>query len=713
MKIERFAVTRDTSTASTVHIIGVGSGLGAPESGSGDGPAQLQLAGLDARLRDRALDIAWVTTLIPDAAPGEPLLSVFNRLRRKIADTVENSLRSGATPLVLGGDHSCAVGTWGGVASALDGGALGLIWIDAHLDSHTPDTTPSGRLHGMPLAALLGHNPGLTDGQPAVLLPEHVCVVGARSFETEEAALLAALGVRVYAMEEIRERGIDVVLREAAARARARTVAYGITVDLDAFDPQQAPGVTTPASGGLAVAPVAKVLAELCAAHPPVAVEIAEYNPHRDSDGITVGAIEQLASAALQGVKRSDDAAQLNRTYAARNYDPFPVVLTRGEGAHVWDDRGRRYLDMMASYSALNHGHAHPRIVEALAAQARTLAVASRAYLNDRLPVFLARLCELTHMDRALPANTGLEAVEAALKAARKWAYQVKRVPEDAAEIIACEGNFHGRSIAIIAMSSEPQYGAGFGPFPPGFKRVPYGDTEALDRAITPNTAAFLVEPIQGERGIVVPPDGYLAACARICAQRNVLLLVDEVQTGLGRTGKFLACEHEGVRPDGLMLGKALGGGVMPVSAFLAREDVMGVFRPGDHGSTFAGTPLAAAVGLAAIDVLLEEGLSERSAMLGAYFLERLRGIASPLVREVRGRGLMIGLEIDKRYFSARTVVERLLEEGILTNDTHESVVRLTPPLVVTHEQLDWALERIERVLRELEREIQRVPLHA
>jgi ornithine--oxo-acid transaminase len=328
----------------------------------------------------------------------------------------------------------------------------------------------------------------------------------------------------------------------------------------------------------------------------------------------------------MDNVRLANDcpAVELEQRYAAHNYEPLPVVLVRGQGAYLWDDRGRRYIDMMSAYSAVSHGHAHPRIVKALCEQASELAVTSRAYYNDKLPRLLQRLCELTGQDLALPANTGLEAVEGALKACRKWGAKVKRIPFDRVEIIACRGNFHGRSIAILAMSTEAQYRDGFGPFPDGFKTIPYGDAEALERAITPNTAAFLVEPIQGEAGIVVPPPGYLAECARICRQHNVLLVCDEIQTGLGRTGRMFACDHENVKPDGLILGKALGGGLLPVSAFLARRDVLGVFAPGDHGSTFGGNPLAAAVALEALSVLLDERLSERAETLGAYFMSRL-----------------------------------------------------------------------------------------
>lgn len=393
---------------------------------------------------------------------------------------------------------------------------------------------------------------------------------------------------------------------------------------------------------------------------------------------------------------------ELENRYAARNYLPLPVVLTRGEGVYVWDDAGNKYLDMMSAYSAVSHGHSNPRLVKALKDQADKLAICSRAFHTDKLGPFLKKVCELTGMDMALPMNTGAEGVETALKAARKWGYKVKGIPTDKAEIIACEGNFHGRTIAIVGMSSEAQYQDGFGPFPAGFKVIPYGDAAALEKAITPNTAAFLVEPIQGEAGIVAPPDGYLAKCAELCKKHNVLLICDEIQTGLGRTGKLLACQHENVKPDGLILGKALGGGLLPVSMFLARRDVMEVFTPGDHGSTFGGNPLASAVGLEALNVLVEEKLAERSAEMGAYLLDKLHALKSPLVNDLRGKGLFIGIEIDSHKASAREVCEHLMAHGILSKETHETVVRLAPPLVITREQIDWAVERINLVLRKM-----------
>ena len=395
------------------------------------------------------------------------------------------------------------------------------------------------------------------------------------------------------------------------------------------------------------------------------------------------------------------DLASLEARFGAGNYAPLPVTIVRGDGVYLWDETGRRYIDMMGAYSAVSFGHCHPRLVKALTEQARRLDTISRAYFSDRLGPFLARACELTGFDAALPMNSGAEAVETALKAARKWAYKIKEVPPDRAEIIAADGNFHGRTIAIVGFSSVAQHRDGFGPFPPGFKLVPFGDASALAAAITPNTAAFLVEPIQGEGGINVPPPGYLAEVARICRARNVLLLCDEIQSGLGRTGRLLACQHEGVVPDGVMLGKALGGGLLPVSLFLARRELMQVFTPGDHGSTFGGNPVAAAVGLAALDTLVDERLVERAAIVGAHLLDRLASIRNPIVREVRGRGLFAGVEIDRDMASAGSVVRRLLQAGVLTKDTHRNTIRFAPPLVIDEQQIDWAVDRLAEVLEQ------------
>lgn len=395
------------------------------------------------------------------------------------------------------------------------------------------------------------------------------------------------------------------------------------------------------------------------------------------------------------------DMIALEARYGAANYAPLPVVLSRGEGVWVWDVEGRRYLDMLCAYSAVSFGHGHPRLLAVLREQAGRLAVTSRACYTDRLPPFLARVCELTGMDRALPMNTGAEAVETAIKCARKWAHVVKKVPRGRARIVCCIGNFHGRTSTIVGFSSEPQYRDDFGPYADAFTLVPYGDARALEAAITEDTAAFLVEPVQAEAGIVVPPEGYLAQCARICRERNVLLLVDEVQTGLGRTGRLLACEHEGVKPDGLMLGKALGGGLLPVSAFCAREEVMGVLKPGDHGSTFGGNPLAAAVGLAALDVLVEERLAEHAASLGLHLLGRLRALSSPAIVAVRGKGLLAGIELDPKRVAARAFVETLARHGVLSKDTHGTVARFAPPLVISRDELDWAVGKIADALRE------------
>ncbi|MBK8738759.1 MAG: ornithine--oxo-acid transaminase [Betaproteobacteria bacterium] len=391
----------------------------------------------------------------------------------------------------------------------------------------------------------------------------------------------------------------------------------------------------------------------------------------------------------------------LENIYAAANYQPLPVVLARGEGVWLWDDAGRRYLDMMSAYSAVSFGHANPVLLRALTEQAGRLAVTSRAFHTDRLGPFLARICEVTGLDQALPMNTGAEAVETAIKAARKWAYQVKGVPRDRAEIIVCNGNFAGRTTTIVGFSSEAQYREGFGPFAGGFVPVPFGDVDALAAAITPNTAAFLVEPVQGEAGIIVPPAGYLARAAALCRAHNVLLICDEVQTGMGRTGANFAFEHDGIVPDAITLGKALGGGFLPVSAFVARREVMQVFRPGDHGSTFGGNPLGAAVGLAAIDYLIEHGLAARAAELGDYLLGRLRALRSPLIRDVRGKGLFIGVEVDPARVTARAVCESLLKHGLLSKDTHGTVIRFAPALTIGREELDIAVDALEAALAE------------
>ncbi|MBV9575968.1 MAG: ornithine--oxo-acid transaminase [Gammaproteobacteria bacterium] len=400
----------------------------------------------------------------------------------------------------------------------------------------------------------------------------------------------------------------------------------------------------------------------------------------------------------------SNIAMEQERLYSAHNYNPLPVVLVRGEGVYLWDEMGKQYLDMMSAYSAVSHGHCHPKLVQVLQNQAAKLNIISRAFYSDKLGHFLKRACELTGFDKALPMNTGAEAVETALKAARKWAYTVKGVASDKAEIIVCAGNFHGRTIAIIGMSTEANYREGFGPFPPGFKIIPYNDVSALEKVITKNTAAFLVEPIQGEGGIIVPSEGYLKACKALCEKNNVLMICDEIQTGLGRTGKLLAYQHENIQPEALILGKALGGGLLPVSLFLARKDIMDVFTPGDHGSTFGGNPLAAAVGDAALAVLIEENLIDAAAKMGEYFQSCLKSISSPLIKEIRGKGLLIGLEVDSRY-PARNICLKLLQQGLLTKETHSTVIRFAPPLVITKEQIDKAIAILKRVFEEASKE--------
>jgi ornithine--oxo-acid transaminase len=387
---------------------------------------------------------------------------------------------------------------------------------------------------------------------------------------------------------------------------------------------------------------------------------------------------------------------EMEDQYGAHNYHPLDVVIERAEGVWVYDVEGRRYLDCLAAYSAVNQGHCHPRIMRAMVEQAMRVTLTSRAFRNDQLPQLCKLLHDLTGYDMSLPMNSGAEAVETAVKAARKWGYTVKGIPADRAEIIVCASNFHGRTVTVVSFSTDAQYRDGFGPLTPGFKVVPFGDAEALHAAITPDTAAFLVEPIQGEAGIIIPPDGFLRRAEAICKAANVLFICDEIQSGLGRTGRLFAHQWDGVRPDMVIIGKALSGGYYPVSAVLASREILGVFKPGDHGSTFGGNPLGCAVSRAALDVLLDEKLIERSAELGEYFLGRLRTIAGPIVKEVRGRGLWLAIELTR---PARPYCERLMQEGLLCKDTHETVIRLAPPLVITREDIDWAFERLQKVL--------------
>jgi ornithine aminotransferase len=396
------------------------------------------------------------------------------------------------------------------------------------------------------------------------------------------------------------------------------------------------------------------------------------------------------------------DVLTQEHRFGAQNYHPIPVVLTHGQGVWLWDVEDRKYLDMMSAYSAVSTGHSHPRIVARLIEQAGRLAVPSRAFYNDRLGPLMERLASLTGLDKVLPMNTGAEAVETAIKAARRWAYTVKGVPAGQAEIIVADGNFHGRTTTIIGFSSEPAYQEGFGPFTPGFRTVPFGDARAVEEAIGPNTAAVLFEPIQGEAGIIVPPDGWLRQIRELCDRHNVLMILDEVQSGLGRTGKWFAYEHDGITPDAVILGKALGGGMLPVSALVGKAAVMDVFTPGSHGSTFGGNPLAAAVALEALDVLADEQLIARSALLGQHLKQRLMAIDSPIIKAIRGRGLWIGLELDPRLADARRICERLAKRGVLSKETHDTVLRFAPPLTITKAEIDWALTIIEDVIRDM-----------
>ena len=394
------------------------------------------------------------------------------------------------------------------------------------------------------------------------------------------------------------------------------------------------------------------------------------------------------------------DFLALEAEYGARNYKPLDVVITRGEGVHVWDVEGRRYLDCLSAYSAVNQGHCHPRILEAMIAQAGRLTLTSRAFRNDQLGLFYEELCTLTRSHSVLPMNTGVEAVESSLKVARKWGYEVKGVPADQAEIIVCADNFHGRTLTVVGFSTDPVAKAGFGPFGAGFKTIPYGDAAALEAAISPNTVAFLVEPIQGEAGVIIPPAGFLQTARHLCTRHDVILILDEIQTGLGRTGKLLAEEHEGIEADLTLIGKALSGGFYPVSAVLSNKEVLGVLKPGEHGSTFGGNPLGCAVARMALKVLIEEGMVENAAVQGARLAEGLASIQGEAIKEVRGRGLMIAVELHPAAGGARAYCQALQERGVLCKETHDHTIRIAPPLVITENQIDWALEQFEAVLR-------------
>ncbi|SDM58244.1 ornithine--oxo-acid transaminase [Fictibacillus solisalsi] len=395
---------------------------------------------------------------------------------------------------------------------------------------------------------------------------------------------------------------------------------------------------------------------------------------------------------------KTENIISKTEQFGAKNYHPLPIVISKGEGVWVYDPEGNRYMDMLSAYSAVNQGHRHPKIIQALKVQADRITLTSRAFHNDQLGNFYEKVTKLTGKNMVLPMNTGAEAVETAIKTVRRWAYDVKGVPANQAEVIVCEGNFHGRTMTAVSMSSDEEYKRGFGPMLPGIKLIPYGDLEALKQAITPNTAAFIMEPIQGEAGIVIPPEGFLKHASELCRENNVLFVADEIQSGLGRSGKLFACDWEDVVPDMYILGKALGGGVMPISCVAADNDILGVFNPGSHGSTFGGNPLASAVSIASLEVIEEENLVNRSLELGEHFLNELRSINNPKITEVRGRGLFIGVELSE---AARPYCEKLKEEGLLCKETHENVIRFAPPLIISEEDLNWAIGRIKKVLSE------------
>lgn len=395
------------------------------------------------------------------------------------------------------------------------------------------------------------------------------------------------------------------------------------------------------------------------------------------------------------------DYISLENEYGAHNYKPLDVVLSRGEGVWVWDVDGKKYLDCLSAYSAVNQGHCHPEIVKTMVEQVRKLTLTSRAFRNDQLGLFYQELCELTNSHKVLPMNSGAEAVETVIKTVRKWGYQIKGVPVDQAEIIVCQNNFHGRTITIVGFSTDENSRTDFGPFTPGFKIIPFGDAQALEAAITPNTVAFLVEPIQGEAGVIIPPQGYLKEAKAICETHNIVLILDEIQTGLGRTGKILAEEHDEIEADLTLIGKALSGGFYPVSAVLSNTEVMGVLQPGEHGSTFGGNPLACAVSRTAMKVLIEEGMIENAANVGGYFLDELKQFKNPIIKDVRGKGLLIGLELSAEVGGARQYCEKLQAEGLLCKETHDNIIRFAPPLIITKDIVDWALERIDAVLNQ------------
>jgi ornithine--oxo-acid transaminase len=397
---------------------------------------------------------------------------------------------------------------------------------------------------------------------------------------------------------------------------------------------------------------------------------------------------------------KKEEYISLEQRLGAHNYKPLDVVLNRGRGVWVWDIDGNKYLDCLAAYSAVNQGHCHPKILQTMIEQAKTLTLTSRAFRNDQLALLYQDLCEMTNSHKMLPMNSGAEAVETAIKTVRKWGYMVKGVPEEKAEIIVCSNNFHGRTITIVSFSTDDNSRKGFGPFTPGFKIIPFGDAQALEKVVSPNTVGFLVEPIQGEAGVIIPPSGYLVDVKKICEKHNIILILDEIQTGLGRTGKLLAEEHDGIEADLTLIGKALSGGFYPISAVLSNTEVMDVLHPGEHGSTFGGNPLACAVARTALRVLIEENMIENAEKMGAYFLKELSRIESPVIKEVRGKGLMIGVELFSEAGGTRKYCEKLQEKGLLCKETHENIIRFAPPLIITRDEIDWAMDKIDSVFK-------------
>lgn len=706
-----------------ISLIGVPLQWGADCPGVELGPLALRSSKIQSKLESlgyqvRDLGDVPVSRQQGTQGPVEKLkyLSEIVRVNGEIARLVSGVISEGRLPLVMGGDHSLAIGTVKGVLQHLR--KPGVIWFDAHADVNTEETTLSGNIHGMPLAVLLGHgHPSLVSvgGAHLRLNPGKVAIIGARCLDAGERAFLKTKGIRVFTMHEIDRFGMRAVMEEALDRVTAGTDGIHLSLDLDGLDPGEAPGVGTPVRGGLSYRESHLAMEMLHETGALVSAEVVEVNPALDQHNKTARTAVELIGSAFGSVlpekhvadaagkeavpmQSSMDIVRQAERFGARNYHPLPIVVARAEGVWAWDPEGNRYLDMLSAYSALNFGHRHPKIISALKDQADKATLASRAFHSDNLGAFYEKLAGLTGKSRILPMNTGAEAVETAIKAIRRWAYRVKNIPADQAEIIVCEGNFHGRTITVTSFSSSPEYRDGFGPFTPGFRIVPYGDLEALRAAITPNTAAFLVEPIQGEAGIVIPPEGYLKAAHALCRENRVLLAADEIQTGFGRTGRTFACDWEDVKPDLYVVGKALGGGVFPISAVAADDEILGLFEPGSHGSTFGGNPLGCAVAIAAMEVLEEEKLADRAAALGAYLQEELRKIRHPAVKEIRGRGLFIGMELTE---PARPWCERLMELGVLCKETHETTIRFAPPLIIGKEQLDWAVDRIRAVFEE------------